>query len=93
LLLLLGTQKKKSTNKFIIYMFIFFACPKKTNQQRSGERKGSRSLDSTISNCPVFLAATGSLKTRFAQTVKTAYSVVPAVLGCVKWLLKPVPIL
>ena len=25
-------------------MFIFFACPKKTNQQRSGERKGSLTL-------------------------------------------------
>jgi len=24
-------------------MFIFFACPKKTNQQRSGERKDSQS--------------------------------------------------
>ena len=29
-------------------MFIFFACTKKTNQQRSGERKCSRSLAAAL---------------------------------------------
>ena len=33
-------------SKFI--MFIFFACPKKTNQQRSGERKDSLTLAATL---------------------------------------------
>jgi hypothetical protein len=32
----------------VVVSFIFFACPKKTNQQRSGERKGTRSLAASL---------------------------------------------
>ena len=66
-------------------MFIFFACPKKTNQQRSGERKGSRSLGQPMADYPALLESAGSLKTRFAQTVQTPYSADSVLLGCVKW--------
>jgi len=60
-------------------MFIFFAClyalqgTKKTNQQRSGERKGSSSLGPALRDYPVLLETTGSLKTRFAQTIQTPF--------------------
>ena len=33
---------------FPVLLFIFFVCPKKTNQQRSGERKGSQSLAASL---------------------------------------------
>jgi hypothetical protein len=46
-------------------MFIFFVCPKKTNQ-----KKGHPIMLFPLSNSKV----TGSLKTRYAQTVQTAFS-------------------
>ncbi len=36
-------------------MFIFFTCIKKTNQQQSGERKCSRSLDPHSADYPAFM--------------------------------------
>jgi hypothetical protein len=36
-------------------VFIFFDCSKKTNQQRSGERKGRRSLGPAQRDYPVLL--------------------------------------
>jgi len=45
---------------YVLYlMFIFFACPKKTNQ-----KKGHPCLLPAFSGFPVFLKAAGSLKTR-----------------------------
>ena len=58
----------------------FLYLHKETNQ-----RNCSRSLGSTASNSPVFLEKPGSLKTRFAQTVQTPFSVFSTVLGGVKW--------
>ena len=58
-------------------MFIFFACPKKTNQ-----KKGHQSFAPLSAEFPVLLEPAGSLKTRFAQTVQTPFSAVSAVLGC-----------
>jgi hypothetical protein len=68
-------------------MFIFFACPKKTNQQRSGERKDSLTLAVSLLACgfPALLEPAGSLKTRFAQTGQTPFSADSPLLGCVKW--------
>jgi hypothetical protein len=57
------------------------ACPKKTNQQRSGERKDSRSLGPTKRDFPALLESAGSLKTRFAQTVQTPISADSVLLG------------
>jgi len=51
-------------------LFIFFVClyalegAKKTNQQRCGERKGSRSLGPAQRDFPALLISAGSLKTR-----------------------------
>ncbi len=53
-------------------MFIFFVCPKKTNQQRSGERKGTlchspcgqATLLSACGGYPAFLKVAGIKKTR-----------------------------
>jgi hypothetical protein len=58
-------------------LFIFFACPKKTNQ-----KKGHQSFAPLSAEFPVLLEPAGSLKTRFAQTVQTPFSAVSAVLGC-----------
>jgi hypothetical protein len=74
--------------KYIFKMFIFFACPKKMNQQRSGERKDSRSLGPTKRDFPALLKSAGSLKTREvyaplrgAQTVQTPISADSVLLG------------
>jgi hypothetical protein len=79
-------------------MFIFFACPKKMNQQRSGERKDSRSLGPTKRDFPALLESAGSLKTRVvyaplrgAQTVgvfaylKLLFRQILCCSACVKW--------
>jgi hypothetical protein len=72
----------------LFYLFIFFTCIKKTNQQRSGERKCSRSLDQPPADFPVLLGKAGRCKTRhfqWAQTGSSANPSFPALLGCVKW--------
>jgi hypothetical protein len=61
-------------------LFIFFTCIKKTNQQRSGERKCSRSRGSLAANFPVLLKMTGRCETRhavgMAQTVLALFPVI-----------------
>ena len=42
-----------------IYIFIFFTCLKKTNQQRNGERKDSLPLGPALRDYPVLLAKSG----------------------------------
>jgi hypothetical protein len=54
-------------------------------QRKRTKRKGNRSLGPASWNFPAFLEKTGSLKTRFAQTVQTPDSAFSAVLGYVKW--------
>jgi hypothetical protein len=65
------------SGEYRINLFIFFACPKKTNQ-----KKGHQSFAPLSAGYPVLLDPAGSLKTRFAQTVQTPFSAVSAVLGC-----------
>jgi hypothetical protein len=73
-------------------LFIFFAYPKKTNQQRSGERKGSSSLAASLLVCLQQTALCCSKNPGAAKLAAYSVSDSPraisafsALLGCVKW--------
>ena len=60
------------------------ACPKKTTQQRSGERKGSQSL---VRLWRISCAARNNraLRNSLRSNSPRAYPVISVLLGCVKW--------
>src|SRR3989339_2260669 len=62
-----------------IGLFIFFACPKKTNQKK----RHPVSLVPPQAGFPALLDAAGALQTRCAQTVQIPFSAASPVLGCV----------
>ena len=51
-----------------LLLFIFFACPKKTNQKKGQPITRHFAAGSTVSNFPALLKTTGSLKTREVYT-------------------------
>jgi hypothetical protein len=64
-----SSEMEKSKSLFSrILLFIFFACPKKTNQKKGQPITRHFAAGSTVSNFPALLKTPGSLKTRFAQT-------------------------
>jgi hypothetical protein len=90
---------------FYILLYVHFLClplcplgclypvfkgAKKTNQQRSGERKGTQSLvrHSRIPSASRISQALRNSRIRGAQTVLALFLADSAMLGCVKWGLK-----
>jgi len=79
-------QTASNKNHDFYIMFIFFTCIKKTNQQRSGERKCIRSLGPTMSDCPTQLAKNGRRRKVASGWMlrRVANPFFASLLGCVK---------